>query len=355
MRFRFIILTLLTSFHLWAQIPVGYYNAAQGLKGQNLKVALHNIIKNHTVIPYSGLWTAFQKTDKKPNGKVWDIYSYKPVGAQPYEYTFVTNQCGSYNSEADCYNREHTWPQSWFNSESTPGSDLFHIYASDGYVNNQRANFPYGNVNNPSWTSQNGSKIGPCSNTGYASTAFEPIDEFKGDLARSYFYMSTRYYSEDAGWSTSPATNKSEILSWQLNVLLQWHHQDPVSTKEIARNDSIYYFYQANRNPFIDNPAFADSIWAAAPTYISDYSQDLKNYFQVYPQPAKLLVYVQDLSSETEIIHLEILNMNGSIMRKQDCNNSHFEAVSTEDLAEGLYIIRLNTSKGIGHFKLLKQ
>ena len=49
----------------FAQIPVGYYNTAQGLSGNPLKIALHNIIDNHTQISYAGLWNAYKKTDRK--------------------------------------------------------------------------------------------------------------------------------------------------------------------------------------------------------------------------------------------------------------------------------------------------
>lgn len=87
----------------FAQIPSGYYNSAQGLIGTPLKTALHNIIKNHTQISYAGLWTVYKKTDIKPNGKVWDMYSDIPSGTPPYEYTFVTNQCGNYAAEGDCF------------------------------------------------------------------------------------------------------------------------------------------------------------------------------------------------------------------------------------------------------------
>ena len=346
--------TFLSCF-LFSQIPPGYYNSAQGLKGNTLKVALHQIIKNHTVIPYSGLWSAFQKTDRKSNGKVWDIYSFKPSGAQPYEYTFVTHQCGSYNSEGDCFNREHTWPQSWFNSTSGPDSDMFHIYPSDGYVNNQRGNFPFGNVANPSWTSQNGSKVGPCSNTGYSSTVFEPINEFKGDLARSYFYMTTRYYSEDAGWASSPATNKSEILSWQLNVLMQWHHQDPVGAKEIARNDSIYYLYQNNRNPFIDNPAFADSIWASTATYLFDETLTPRDYVLCYPQPVNDKMTIQSTFESITVHEVLIYNLNGEVVFNKALDAVLSESVDLSALSPAVYIMQLKTSEGLIHQKLLKQ
>ena len=247
-----LLLIALSSMSLLAQIPNGYYNAANGKTGDELKTALHNIIKDHHVVSYGGLLNAFAYTDCKPNGKIWDIYS-------NYEYSLSGN-CGQYEHEGDCWNREHTWPQSWFNESTTPRSDLFHVYPTDGYVNGQRSNYPYGEVNNPIYISGNGSKLGQCVTAGYSGKVFEPIDEYKGDIARGYFYMSVRYFGEDSGWGTSGMTNKSEILPWALSMLLRWSDEDPVSDKEIARNNAVYG-YQNNRNPFIDHPEYARMIW----------------------------------------------------------------------------------------------
>ncbi len=112
---------------VFSQIPNGYYDNAEGKYGQELRVALYNIIKtNVTSISYSELWDAYPRTDKKSNGKVWDIYSDIPNGTPPYEFTFITDQCGNYSGEGDCYNREHTVPASWFNDASPMYSDLFH-------------------------------------------------------------------------------------------------------------------------------------------------------------------------------------------------------------------------------------
>ena len=248
-----LILLVLASFGLVAQIPNGYYNNANGKTGDELKVALHNIIKGHHEVSYNGLLNAFAYTDCKPNGKIWDMYS-------NIEYSLSTGLCGDYEQEGDCWNREHTWPQSWFSEKSTPRCDLFHVYPTDGYVNGQRSNYPYGEVNNPIYTSGNGSKLGPCVTSGYSGRVFEPIDEYKGDIARSYFYMSVRYYSEDSDWGTSGMTNKSVINDWAMTMLLRWSDQDPVSDKEIARNNAVYG-YQNNRNPFIDHPEYARMIW----------------------------------------------------------------------------------------------
>ena len=238
---------------LVAQIPNGYYNNATGKTGEELKTALHDIIKGHHVVSYGGLLNAFAYTDCKPNGKIWDIYS-------NYEFSLSTGLCGEYEQEGDCWNREHTWPQSWFNGATTPRSDLFHVYPTDGFVNAQRGNYPYGEVNHPTYTSGNGSKLGPCVTQGYSAKVFEPVDEYKGDIARSYFYMSVRYSGEDDDWGTSGMTNKSDIKPWAMTMLLRWSDEDPVSDKEIARNNAVYG-YQNNRNPFIDHPEYARMIW----------------------------------------------------------------------------------------------
>ena len=238
---------------LVAQIPNGYYNGASGKTGDELKIALHNIIKNHHVVSYGGLINAFAYTDCKPNGKIWDIYS-------NCEYVTTEGLCGDYEQEGDCWNREHTWPQSWFNEQNGPRSDLFHVYPTDGYVNGRRSNYPYGEVNKPTYTSGNGSKLGPCVTSGYSGTVFEPIDEYKGDIARGLFYLSVRYYEEDEDWAVSNMTNKSVIKDWAMTMLLRWSDEDPVSQKEIDRNNAVYG-YQNNRNPFIDHPEYAHMIW----------------------------------------------------------------------------------------------
>lgn len=245
-------LLVLVSVIAQAQAPAGYYSTANDKTGNELKIALHNIIKGHTVVSYNGLLDAFPYTDCDANGKIIDIYS--NCQYTPYDYS------STYKKEGDGWNREHTWPQSWFNEKSGPKSDLFHVYPTDGYVNGKRSNYPYGEVNSPTYTSGNGSKLGPCVTTGYSGTVFEPIDEYKGDIARGFFYMSVRYAGEDSGWSTSAMTNKSEILSWAMTMLLRWSDEDPVSEKEIARNEAVYGF-QNNRNPFIDHPEYARMIW----------------------------------------------------------------------------------------------
>jgi len=252
-RISLIAVFALVAFRLDAQ-PAGYYSSAAGLTGTSLRSALHNIIDNHNSLSYNSLWTYFEDTDKKSNGKVWDMYS-------NCQFYFDGDQCGSYDSECDCYNREHSWPKSWFNDQSVPRTDLHHIFPTDGYVNNKRGNMPFGEVGSATWTSStSGSKLGYCSYPGYSGIVFEPVDEYKGDFARVYFYMCTRYYGEDSSWEETDMTDGAELKPWALQMMMQWHENDPVSQKEINRNNAVYQV-QGNRNPFIDNPEYVAMIW----------------------------------------------------------------------------------------------
>jgi hypothetical protein len=144
-------------------------------------------------------------------------------------------------------------------------------------------------VGNTDWISENGSKLGDCITSGYSGTVFEPIDEYKGDLARTYFYMSTRYYGEDNGWAGSGMTNGSQLKSWAMTMMLQWNQLDPVSQKETDRNNAVYS-YQHNRNPFIDHPEYADDIWA--PNAGLD-DQQSATLLTVFPNPVKSTCSIQ--------------------------------------------------------------
>lgn len=250
----------------FAQIPSGYYNTATGT-GYTLKTQLYNIIKGHTDNGYAGLYTTYQTSDVdnfyENDGTVLDMYSENPSGTDPYNYsTGSTQRCGSYSVEGDCYNREHIIPQSVFNEQSPMVADAHFITPTDGKVNGMRSNYPHGTVSSATYTSQNGSKLGSSSVSGYSGTVFEPINAFKGDIARMYFYFATRYENTVAGYSYAMfdgSSNKVFTTAF-LNTLLAWHAQDPVSAREIARNNAIYA-RQGNRNPYIDHPEYVNQIW----------------------------------------------------------------------------------------------
>ena len=331
--------------------PANYYNSANGLTGNQLKVALHNIIKGHTSISYSQLWTAFWTTDNKGNGVVWDMYSDRPNGTPPYTYYLGQDQCGNYSGEGDCYNREHSWPSSWFNDQSTPRTDLHHIFPVDGYVNNKRSNYAFGEVGSASWTSQNGSKLGTCKTPGFSGTAFEPIDEYKGDFARAIMYMSVRYYTEDGSWGSSDMTNKSEIQPWAINLLLCWNEQDPVSDKEKERNDAIYNDFQHNRNPFVDHPEYARMIW--------DPSWSLAEEEPVYlfPNPVEAGQTLH-LSGNNSLFDAVVLcDLSGRTLLKASGHAvGDFAITIPSDLAKGCYIVKLMRNGAVVKYeKLLVQ
>lgn len=265
----FLVSLFILSVH--AAIPAGYYTAATGKTGAALKTQLSSIISAGAVDKgYDYLYTIYQTSDNLPNGKVWDMYSLKSDGTANYYFTHNSDKCGSYSSEGNCYNREHTFCDSWLGAASPQRSDAHHILPTDGYVNNRRSSYPHGKVGNASWTSSNGSKLGSSdASTGYSGTVFEPIDEFKGDFARMYFYVATRYESKIGGWAGNGSAG--EILAgntypayktWFYTLMLQWNTLDPVSQKEINRNDAIAV-YQKNRNPFIDHPELAEYIWGS--------------------------------------------------------------------------------------------
>ena len=243
-----------------AEAPSGYYDDCENRGGKSLLEALHSTITQHTTVSYSGLWDLYHTSDVDDNGKIWDMYSTK-------RWTPGREQCGSYSKVGDCYNREHSLPKSWFNDASPMVSDAFHIYPTDGKVNGQRSNYPFGECANGTTLPSSGGikalgKLGASTFDGYSGTVFEPDDQYKGDFARSYFYMAACYNDRIAGWKSDMlAKNNFPVFSaWAIKLLLKWHRQDPVSEKETERNDAVYA-RQKNRNPFIDHPEMVEYIW----------------------------------------------------------------------------------------------
>ena len=247
----------------------GYYSGiSPTLSGESLQKALTSLIsKNYHDLGYDGLLTAYRETDCKPNTNIiWDMYSNE---------NFV---CGGdkenhqYKKEGDGYNREHSIPQSYFSKQRPMKSDLFHVYPTDGYVNNRRSNFPYGEVSNYSYISNNGSKLGPSSFPGYSGTVFEPIDEYKGDFARTYFYFATRYpakATKTANATVSFSTSYPYLTTYAIKLFTKWSENDPISQKEIDRNNAVYKL-QKNRNPFIDHPEFINKIFGGNTSICND-------------------------------------------------------------------------------------
>lgn len=273
---------LILALQLMAQGPNNtgtYYQSADGKKGSALKTAMCGIIKNHDQLSYGDLWEAFKSTDKRPDGKVWDMYS-------TYEFEFGTDQDrGQSAEEGELYNREHSVPNSWFHKDYPMYSDLIHLIPTDKCINNKRGSYPFGETNRPTYTSNDGfSKLGPSSVSGYSGTVFEPNDEYKGDFARIYFYMTTCYEDNVSTWESDMlAHNKyPAFTTWALNMLLRWAAEDPVSQKEIDRNNAVYNI-QGNRNPYVDYPGLEQYVWGEYTGQAFSYSNYVTPDFPDYP------------------------------------------------------------------------
>jgi endonuclease I len=244
----------------WAQGPNNsgtYYENANGTRGKQLKTALAAIIRSHDELTYKQIWDCYDKTDLRSDGKIWDMYS------STTNFTFRADQAGSYKNEGDVYNREHSLPKSWFSDATPMYTDLMHLVPTDGYVNNKRGNYPFGETDGDEYQSNGGfSKLGKNKTQGYSGTVFEPADEYKGDFARIYFYMVTCYENNVSSWS-SPMLDGSaypSLSEWALKLLLRWAKNDPVSEKEINRNNAVFGI-QKNRNPFVDYPGLEQYVW----------------------------------------------------------------------------------------------
>ena len=294
MKKSLLLLFLLSTLTVWAQGPYEtgtYYQAADGKKAEELKSALFAIISPHTIQTYTyGVWDAIETYDIREDGKIWDIYS----NISNFTPKTDRDKGEGWDVEAQRYNREHAMPKSWFKEDKNQPynttavypmyTDLHHLFPTDAYINTFRSNYPYGEVGeNITKQSEGGfSKFGRCKDelgykvSGQNGRVFEPNDEYKGDLARVYFYMATCYesYENEKGvtrtpedWDNSDNTMLDGSVypffkEWALNMLLRWAANDPVSEKEIKRNEAIYGI-QGNRNPFVDYPGLEQYIWGS--------------------------------------------------------------------------------------------
>jgi len=255
------VVAMLACASAWASIPSGYYDNAIGKSDKALMTALEGIIYSHTELTYAYMWTAFDYTDVGDDGYYIDMYS-------NCKYNNQSDHTSGASYVGQGINREHSFPKSWYNSETPTYTDLFMLIPTDAYVNQRRSNYPYGVCSNGE-TYTNGSytmlgKIGTSTYDGYTSTVFEPDDEYKGDLARIYFYIVTCYNSNVSGWSSGQLDYSSNgykaFSDWSIQMLMEWHRADPVSEKELNRQEAAYKL-QGNRNPYVDHPELAEYIW----------------------------------------------------------------------------------------------
>lgn len=332
----------------YAQPPAGYYNSATGT-GYTLKTQLYNIIKGHNDRGYSGLYTTYTTSDKdfyyENDGTMLDMYTENPTGAE-CEFTYGVGQDDGTlgNNECERYNREHLVPQSVFASATPMYSDAHFVVPSDKHVNAERADFPFGRVNSASYTASNGSKKGQNLNSGYSAgysgVVFEPINEFKGDIARCLLYFATRYENVVGGYSYTMfnGTSTQVFTDTFKNILLTWNQQDPVSAREVARNNAIYA-RQGNRNPYIDNNAYVTSIWGAP--LATDAFEALASV-SVYPNPSNN--HRITIESQTALEDIQLISINGQLLQeiKNPVTDNHSYVL--ENLPQGFYLLKLTAN-----------
>ena len=291
---------------------IEYYDGVEGLKGEYLKEQLTDIIDTDSYTTLSNLWNWMKITDRD-----WEISpeisesSYTFAGDTSY---YFHNLYATYNGDAEratsnlnnisgltYVDKEHCYPKSYgfkFAPGATTegngylppaGTDLHHLIASDHNNNNAHNNYPYGNVDTSKSYSvcqdRDSQDVGTDSGLkGYSAlegnssyTVYEPLDEYKGDVARALLYMATRYNAQTDISSENPQLHLTDSLSLletqalgevggigfygELTTMLEWNELDPVDSYEIHRNNLIFNNVQGNRNPYIDHPEWAEIVY----------------------------------------------------------------------------------------------
>ena len=257
------------------EIPANYYDAINGMQDSVLKSTLSLIVRGGERYEYGpnqyhstsnppewqkgdfkafGTWQALPFTDHKPGttGGVWDMYSNC--------VRYYPNKLG----DSGCsLNIEHCLPKSWWGGTVNEAyKDLYNLNPSDQRANSQKSNYAPGHVKKGDKFNNGSFKMDAAKSSGYGYICWEPAEEYRGDFARTYFYMATAY--EYLEWTAYPQyVSHGSYLMFSdsiQKVLLDWHRADPVSDKERCRADVISDI-QGNRNPFIDYPELVEFIW----------------------------------------------------------------------------------------------
>jgi len=354
-------LTLLISSFTFAQIPAGYYDSATG-SGYTLKSQLETIIDDvndsnglpfhDTSVTYGDLWSLYETSDVRTDGKVWEMYS-------DCDFTFVTDQDNGTGGgdECDKFNREHSFPRSWFGDDGGHPifADPFHVIPSDKKVNGIRGNLAYGEVASSNYTSLNGSKRGTSSITGPTGNVFEPADEFKGDIARGYFYLAVRYQDDIGSWEANDSDGDSMLdgsdnkvfEQWALDMLFSWHMNDPVSQKELDRQEAVFA-HQDNRNPFIDNPQYVQDIWENELSVI-EFNQPIN--ITLYPNPVTFNTFHITTTTDLDI---KIYNVLGKLVLEHKVTHND-DDVDISNLNNGIYLVKIKSKNQSITKKLIRQ
>lgn len=330
-----IVVFLLLGGFLKAQIPDGYYDDAIGLTGDELKTALHNIIKDHVEYSYSDLRDFILKnTDEDPDNSNNVILIHSGISRSKSQF----------GGNVGNWNREHVWAKSHGDFGTTPpaGTDAHHIRPADVVVNSTRGNLDY---------DDGGSPVANCPTCKVDGDSFETRDGAKGDVARMIFYMAVRYEG-DGGEPDLEVVDQVNTAPnpehGKLSTLLAWHAQDSVDDFEMNRNEVIYG-YQENRNPFIDHPEFVEDIWGD-PSKIN-HTFDLS--VSSYPNPIHDHLFIdQSWSSD---LSFSISDIQGHSLIKGTLEKGT-SIIDVSTVHPGIYVLLLTDREGrqVKHCKLMK-
>lgn len=315
--FVFLSIALSVSSIAFAVIPSGYYYFAKNKKQAALKTALHTYCAPMKLLEYGGgpgyTWEGFYYTDRNTDNSVVDMYSN------------TVRYFNGFSAIADM-NIEHSFPKSWWGASNVNAyRDLFHLYPADGITNITKSNLPLGEVSGVPTLDNGKSKIGKNGfETTYTENCFEPADEFKGDFARSYFYISTIYEDYASLWQSPMMNNNTYPVwkPWAIDLLLKWSRQDPVSPKELARIEAVYKI-QGNRNPFIDYPDLAEYIWGNDTTKVYPFPDETAP-FLIEPRAGTSINFgvILQNDSKTQVVHLQGVNINADLQLSFTKNSS---------------------------------
>ena len=302
---------------IFAAVPSGYYYFAQNKKKAELKTALHDHGGALKLLDYGGgpgyTWEGFYSTDRNADGSVIDMYSN------------TVRFFNGYSAIKDM-NIEHSLPKSWWGASNVNAyRDLFHLYPADGLTNITKSNLPLGEVSGIPTLDNSKSKIGLNGfESAYTDNCFEPADEFKGDFARSYFYISTIYEDFAPLWQSPMMNNNTYPVwkPWAIDLLLKWNKEDPVSPKELARIEAVYNI-QGNRNPFIDYPDLANYIWGKDTLNVFPFPAETEP-FLVAPRIGTTLNFgvILQNDTKTQTIRLQGVNINSDMQLSLSRNSS---------------------------------
>ena len=332
----FLLSFILFAFAIQAQIPDGYYDDAEGLSGDDLKSALHNIIDNHDEYSYNDLRDFILKnTDEDPDNSSNVILI----------YTGISRSKNDFGGNLGDWNREHVWAKSHGDFGNTPpaGTDAHHIRPSDVKVNSLRGNLDF---------DLGGDPVPNCPGCKRDGNSFEPPDRVKGDVARMIFYMATRY---EGGSGEPDLEVVDEVNTYpnpehgKLSELLEWNMQDPPDDFEENRNDVIYYQYQENRNPFIDHPEYVNAIWGEP----EDISNSPELQIACYPNPVTSTVFVEYSFDSSILFSLYYSDGSRIVEGIMTSSKSNIDMAS---MANGLYLLVLRDEQGniVQQYKLIK-